>query len=95
MEIKTFDGYGWIDEEFVAVIYVKAKDIDDDIDKFDAALNVYNPDRVRVSDIHEIYLKYNVGYSEEYGQGFYVASSKGLRGASKYYFAKTKYESSD
>jgi hypothetical protein len=93
--IKMFTGKAWVGDQFTDVTYIKAKDCDFNKENFISFLQKDVPEVALDSEICEIYMRYNVGYSHEYGDtGFYGESQKGVRGASLYYYAKIKYKPS-
>lgn len=89
---KIFQGESWIDNKFVPVTFIKAADCKNNKENYVRILQNDDPSKELDSEIEEIYMKFNVGYSPEWGRGFYEASEKGKRGSSLYYYAKTKWK---
>lgn len=89
---RIFQGEAWIDDKFCRVTFVQAKDCTFDKSNFDMALDNYDASLVSDSEIKEFYMKHRIGYHPEYGKdGYWEGCTETERGASLFYYAKTKY----
>lgn len=91
-KLRIFTGEAWIGDKFCPVTFIKAKDCDFKKENYPKMLQVDNPAMMVVSEICEVYMRHNVGYSNVWeANGFWEAVPEGTRGASLFYYARTKY----
>ena len=93
---KIIQGEAWVDEKFAGVTFIKAKECNNDVDNFIKVLQEDDPDITIDSRVLSTYLKFNVGYSPEFGNGFWEGGhKKGEKGAAEFYYAITKMKDID
>lgn len=90
--VKAIQGDAWIDEKFVRVTFIKARDCDFDKANFEKALQSYDDGMVVKSKVCDLYMKHNVGTHHDYGKGFWEGCHEGTRGAVLFFYAQTGYK---
>ncbi len=87
---KIVTGDAWINNQFVPVTFIKATDCNNNPENYIKVLQSDDPAVTVDSEICENHMRYNVGHHHDYGQGFWEGTEPGTRGATKFYYAKTK-----
>lgn len=89
---RIMSGNAWVNDKFVPVTFIQAKDCNFKKSNFEAVLKADDEACTADSEIQQGYMKHRVGHHPEYGyDGYWEMCEETERGASMFYYAETKH----